>query len=449
MSSIVTKGVPAEEPEALHLAPRKPRVLIIGGGFAGIATARALNRSDVEIVLIDRRNHHIFQPLLYQVATAVLSPSEIATPIRQLEAKQANLDVVLADVIDIKPRARVVEAICPGLGVRKFTFDYLVVAAGMRPSYFGRDEFALHAPGLKSLNEAETIRTKILSAYELAETTEDDTERARQMTFVLVGAGPTGVELAASIAQMATVTLRDNFRKIDPRGSRILLLDAGKRVLPSFAESLSKKAARRLEKLGVEVRTGVKVENLDAEGVVAGGERIASATVIWTAGVAASPVIKMLGITTDRSGRAFVGPMLDIAEVPNVFVAGDAAAITQDGRPVPGVAQAAIQQGRFVGRVIARRVRGRKESRPFRYRSKGNMAVVGKNFAILEAGRLRSSGFLTWLIWAVLHVLALPQLQNRFRVQTQWFWSYLTGQRSSRLISEAPRPTEAVRKASP
>jgi NADH dehydrogenase len=449
MSSVMTKSFPAEKPQVLPPVPQKQRVLIIGGGFAGIAAARALKRSDVEIVLIDRRNHHIFQPLLYQVATAVLSPSEIAAPIRQLETRQANVDVVLGDVIDIKPRARVVEAICPGVGVRKFTFDYLVVAPGMRPSYFGRDEFALHAPGLKSLNEAESIRTKILSAYELAEATEDDTERARQMTFVLVGAGPTGVELAASIAQMATVTLRNNFRKIDPAETRILLLDAGKRVLPSFAESLSKKAARRLEKLGVEVRTGVKVENVDADGVVAGGERIASATVIWTAGVAASPVVKMLGTTTDRSGRAYVGPMLDIAELPNIFVAGDAAAITQDGHPVPGVAQAAIQQGRFVGRIIARRVRGRKEGRPFRYRSRGNMAVIGKNFAVLEAGWLRSGGLLTWLIWAVLHVMALPQLQNRFRVQTQWFWSYLTGQRSSRLISEAPRPTEAVRKGSP
>jgi NADH dehydrogenase len=235
------------------------------------------------------------------------------------------------------------------------------------------------------------------------------------------------------------VTLRKNFRKIDPAKSRIVLLDGGARVLPTFAESLSRKAAKRLTKLGVEVSTSVKVEKVDDQGVIAAGVRIPSATVLWTAGVSASPVVKMLGTTTDRAGRAFVGAFMDIAEAPNVFVVGDAATMTQDGHPVPGVAQAAIQQGRFVGRLIVNRVRGRKDGRPFRYRNKGNMAVVGKNFAILEAGYLRSSGFVTWLVWAALHVLALPQLQNRFRVQTQWFWSYLSGQRSSRLISEGPR----------
>ena len=404
----------------------------------------ALSRSDVEITLIDRRNHHIFQPLLYHVATAVLAPSEIATPIRQLEAKQKNLSVVLAEVTGINLGARTVEAVCPGLGIRKFAFDFLVVGAGMRPSYFGHDAFALHAPGLKSLNDAETIRTKILSAFELAEATDDELERGRQMTFVLVGAGPTGVELAASIAHMVSVTLRKNFRNIDPARSRIVLLDGGSRVLPTFAESLSMKTSKRLKKLGVEVQTGVKVEKVDEQGIIAAGERIPSATVLWTAGVAASPVVKMLGTKTDRAGRALVGPFLGIPEAADVFVAGDATSITQYGHPVPGVAQAAIQQGRFVGRLIVNRVKGRKDGRPFRYRSKGNMAVVGKNFAILEAGRLRTSGFLTWLVWAALHVLALPQLQNRFRVQTQWFWSYVTGQRSSRLISEAPRPIEAI-----
>ncbi|NEU96883.1 NAD(P)/FAD-dependent oxidoreductase [Bradyrhizobium uaiense] len=424
---------------------RRKRIVIIGGGFAGIAAARALNGTDAEVVLIDRRNHHIFQPLLYQVATAVLAPSEIATPIRQLEAAQKNLNVVLAEVTGISLDARTVEASHPGLGIRKIGFDYLVVAAGMRPSYFGHDEFALHAPGLKSLNEAENIRTKILSAFELAEATEDDAERARQMTFVLVGAGPTGVELAASIAHMVSITLRNNFRSIDPARSRIVLVDGGNRILPSFTESLSGKVERRLARLGVEVRTGLKVEKVDELGVVAGGERIASATVLWTAGVAASPVVGMLNTRIDRAGRAVVGPYMEIAEAGDVFVAGDATSLVQDDRPVPGVAQAAIQQGRFVGRLIANRVRGRKDGRPFRYRSKGNMAVVGKNFAILEAGHLRTSGFATWVVWAVLHVLALPQLQNRFRVQTQWLWSYLSGQRSSRLIAEAPRAIEPAK----
>lgn len=441
MNTVLTNSFPGESPSGAKATHLKKRVLIVGGGFGGIAAARALKRADVEVLLVDRRNHHIFQPLLYQVATAVLSPAEIATPIRQLEAKQKNLNVLLAEIRGVNFGDRTVEAVSPGIGGRKLSYDFLVVAAGMHPSYFGHDEFAPFAPGLKSLNDAESIRTKILSAFELAELTEDENERARQMTFVLVGAGPTGVELAASIAHLTSVTLRNNFRKIDPTKSRILLLDGGARVLPTFAESLSQKAAKRLAKLGVEVLTGVKVEKVDDKGVVAAGKRIPSAIVLWTAGVSASPVIKMLGTTTDRAGRAMVGPFMDIAEAPNVFVVGDAAAVTQDGHPVPGVAQAAIQQGRFVGHVIANRVKGRKDGRPFRYRNKGNMAVVGKNFAILEAGYLRSSGFVTWLVWAVLHVLALPQLQNRFRVQTQWFWSYISGQRSSRLISEAPRPS--------
>ena len=438
MTTVLTKSFPQEKPPLTKAVPDKKRVLIVGGGFAGIAAARALKRANVEITLIDRRNHHIFQPLLYQVATAVLSPSEIAAPIRQLEAKQKNLSVLLAEVKGINLGARTVEAICPGIGSRKLEYDFLVIATGMRPSYFGHDEFARFAPGLKSLNDAETIRTKILSAFELAESTDDEKERTRQMTFVLVGAGPTGVELAASIAQLVSVTLRKNFRKIDPAKSRIVLLDGGDRVLPTFAESLSRKATKRLAKLGVEVSTGVKVEKVDDQGVIAAGVRIPSATVLWTAGVSASPVVKMLGTQTDRAGRAVIGAFMDIPEAPNVFVVGDAATMTQDGHPVPGVAQAAIQQGQFVGHIIANR--GRKDGRPFRYRNKGNMAVVGKNFAILEAGHLRSSGFVTWLVWAALHVLALPQLQNRFRVLTQWFWSYLSGQRSSRLISEAPRP---------
>jgi NADH dehydrogenase len=408
MTTVLTKSFPEDRPLPAKAAIRKKRVLIIGGGFAGIAAARALKRADVEVTLIDRRNHHIFQPLLYQVATAVLAPSEIATPIRQLEAKQNNLSVILADVTGINIGIHTVEAICPGSGTRKFEYDFLVVATGMRPSYFGHDEFAANAPGLKNLNDAELIRTKLLSAFERAESTDDKNERARQMTFVLVGAGPTGVELAASIAHLISVTLRKNFRNIDPAKSKIVLLDGGARILPTFAESLSRKVAKRLGELGVQVLTGVKVEKVDEEGVVAAGARIPSATVLWTAGVAASPIVKMLGTKTDRAGRAFVGPFLDVPEAPDVFVAGDAAAMIQDGHPVPGVAQAAIQQGRFVGHLIANRARG-------------------------------TAGFATWLVWAMLHVMALPQLQNRFRVQTQWFWSYLSGQRSSRLISEAPR----------
>jgi len=416
----------------------RKRVVIIGGGFAGLAAARALRHADVDVFLIDRRNHHIFQPLLYQVATAVLSSAEIAAPIRQLEAKQRNVTVLLAEVTGVDLASRTVEASSPGAGVRKIAFDYLVVATGMRPSYFGHDEFARYAPGLKSLNDAETIRAKILGAFELAATTEDEAERAREMTFVLVGAGPTGVELAASLAQMVKVTLRGNFRRIDPAKASIILLDAGKRVLPTFAESLSRRVTRRLTKLGVKVVTGVKVETVDEQGVVAGGNRIPSATVLWTAGVAASPVPKMLGTKTDRAGRALVDPFLKVLDAPGVFVVGDAASLMQNEHPVPGVAQAAIQEGNYVGRLIAKELKGRKVRRPFRYFDKGNMAVVGKNYAVLERGWLRTSGVLTWLVWAFVHVLSLPQLQNRLRVQRQWLWSYFTGQRSSRLIPEPP-----------
>ena len=432
----------SEEATAVVDAPppsERKRVVIVGGGFAGLAAAHALRHADAEVVLIDRRNHHIFQPLLYQVATAVLSPAEIAAPIRQLEVKQRNLSVLLAEVTGVDVAARTIEASSPGVGVRKIAFDYLVVATGMRPSYFGHDEFARYAPGLKSLSDAETIRAKILGAFELATMTEDEGERARQMTFVLVGAGPTGVELAASLAQMVRVTLRGNFRRIDPSKSAIVLLDAANRVLPTFVEPLSRRVTRRLTKLGVKVLTGVKVETVDEQGVVAGGMRIPSATVLWTAGVAASPVPKMLGGKTDRAGRAIVDPFLNVADAPGVFVVGDAASVMQNEHPVPGVAQAAIQEGRYVGRLIANDLKGRKVKRPFRYFDKGNMAVVGKNYAVLERGRVRTSGFLTWLVWAFVHILSLPQLQNRLRVQRQWLWSYFTGQRGSRLIPESPR----------
>jgi NADH:quinone reductase (non-electrogenic) len=422
------------------MAPRqgRKRVIIIGGGFAGIATAQALRHTDAEVVVIDRRNHHIFQPLLYQVATAVLSPAEIAAPIRQLEAKHRNVSVLLAEVTGVDVASRTIEASSRGAGVHKIVFDYLVVATGMRPSYFGHDEFARYAPGLKSLSDAETIRAKILGAFELAAATEDENERTRQMTFVLVGAGPSGVELAGSLAHLVTVTLRGNFHRIDPSKSAIILLDASTRVLPTFAEAVSRKVTRRLEKLGVKVMTGIKVETVDEQGVIAGGKRIPSATVLWTAGVAASPIPKMLGTKTDRAGRALVDPFLKVVDAPGVFVVGDAASVKQNEHPVPGVAQAAIQEGRYVGRLIAIELKGQELKRPFRYFDKGNMAVVGKNYAVLERGRLYTGGFLTYLVWAFVHILSLPQLQNRLRVQNQWVWSYFTGQRSSRLIPEPP-----------
>src|SRR5215472_14680633 len=367
--SVMLAETRSDEATAVAEAPHRERkrLVIIGGGFAGIAAARALRRADVDVVLIDRRNHHIFQPLLYQVATAVLSPAEIAAPIRQLEVKQKNLSVLLAEVTGIDVAFRTIEASSPVVGALKIAYDYLVIATGMRPSYFGHDEFARFAPGLKSLSDAETIRAKILGAFELAATTDDERERARQMTFVLVGAGPTGVELAASLAQMVKVTLRGNFRRIDPAKASIILLDGAKRVLSTFAEPLSRRVTRRLAKLGVTVLTGVKVETVDEQGVIAAGSRIPSATVLWTAGVAASPLPKILGTKTDRAGRALVDPFLKVVDAPGVFVVGDAASVTQNGQPVPGVAQAAIQEGQYVGRLIASELKGREVKRPFHY----------------------------------------------------------------------------------
>ena len=424
----------------------RARVVIVGAGFAGVAAARAFAGSEADVILIDRRNHHIFQPLLYQVATAVLAPSEIAAPIRHLVGRQKNLNVLLGEVTGVDLDARTVAVNCPGVGAREAPFDFLVIAAGMRPSYFGHDEFARYAPGLKSLSDAETIRAKILGAYELADTIDDEIERARAMTFILVGAGPTGVELAASMAQMAALTLRGQFRRIDTAKSAIILIEGGARILPTFSERLAGKAARRLEKLGVKIMTGVKVEQIDENGVVANGNRIPSATVMWTAGVAPSPLVKQLGVKTDRAGRAAVGPFMDVEGVSGVFVVGDASSVVCKGRPVPGVAQAAIQQGRYVGRLISRQLEGREQKHPFRYFDRGNMAVVGKNFAILESGRLRMSGFVTWLVWVFLHLMSLPQLQNRLRVQRQWLWSYFTGQRSSRLIPEPPAAGQESRR---
>jgi NADH:ubiquinone reductase (H+-translocating) len=415
------------------------RVVIVGGGFAGVAAARALKRSEVEVLLIDRRNHHIFQPLLYQVATAMLAPAEVAAPLRQLAQQQRNLSVLLGEVLNVDLASHTLEVEPVGLPRRTVTFDYLIIATGVQPDYLGHNEFGKHSLSLKTLTDAELIRTRVLGAFELAELSEDADSRQRALTFVLVGAGPTGVELAASIAHMSRITLRANFRQVDPAATRILLLEGAKRVLPTFAETLSVKVERHLKRLGVEVRTGALVQLVDDTGVVVGGERINSSTVLWTAGVKASPVVQKLGATGDRAGRVSVGEHLNLEKHPRVFVVGDAASVVQDGHPLPGVAQVAIQQGRFVGELITAQVRGRSTSRPFRYRDRGNMAVVGRNFAILERGKLRLAGFATWIVWALLHIMFLPQLQNRLRVQTQWIWSYLTGQRSSRIILEPKR----------
>ena len=430
-------------------ARTRPHVVIVGAGFAGVAAAKALAHSDVDVLLLDRRNHHIFQPLLYQVATAVLAPSDVATPIRALAATQPNLTVELAEVTAIDPKARTVTAALPDGRAVKIGFDYLVVATGVRPSYFGHDEFAAYAPALKTLGDAEAIRSKILSAFELAELSDDPVERTRLTTFVLVGGGPTGVELAASIAQMAKVTLKKDFRRLHPDQTKVILLEGGERLLPTFDPKLSAAVTRQLGRLGVSVRTGSVAQAVDADGVVVAGERVRAATVLWTAGVAASPLAGQTGAPTDRAGRAQVGPRLETQDGSGIFVTGDTASLSQAGKPVPGVAQAALQQGAYVGRVVARRVRHQGEGPAFHYFNKGSMAVVGKDFAVLESPVMKMSGRLTWLVWALVHIMTLPRLQNQLRVNVQWLWSYFTGQRGSRLIAEPvstplPRPAQPV-----
>jgi len=413
-----------------------PHVIIVGGGFGGLAAARALKKAPVRVTLLDRLNHHLFQPLLYQVATAVLAPSEIASPIREVLRKQRNATVALLEVTRVDADARQVFFSYLDGAERSLPYDYLILATGVQQSYFGHDEFAPFAPGLKSLQDAEAMRAKLLKAFEIAEIEVDPAQHRDLLTFVLVGAGPTGVEMAGAIADMVRETLQSDFRRVDPRSARIILIEGAPRIVPTFAESLSRKAHARLTKMGVEIRTNARVETVDAEGVVVGGERIASRTVFWTAGVTPSPAGQWLQVETDRAGRVRVLPDLSVPGRPEVFVVGDTASLDQDGKPLPGVAQVAMQQGRHVGRSIARRVAGQAPPRPFHYFDKGNMAVIGRNFAILESGRWQLSGFVAWLAWAAIHIMFLPQAGNKVMVFTQWWWTYVTKQRGSRLILE-------------
>jgi len=411
-----------------------PRVVIVGGGFGGLAAAKALRKTNAQVILIDRQNHHLFQPLLYQVATSVLSPGQIASPIRGILRKQRNTTVLLGEVtrVDSDRRRVFVDSVDrEGVAVE---YDYLILATGASHSYFGHDEFEQFAPGLKSLADAVSIRNRILRAFEQAEAEEDPQSHRDLLTFVLVGAGPTGVEMASALADLVRRALRSEFRRIDPTSARIVLIDMGNRVLATFAEKLSAAARRRLEKLGVEVRLDQGVEHIDADGVIVAGERIASKTVIWTAGVAPSPAGKWLKAATDRAGRVRVQPDLTVTGHPEIFVIGDTASLDRDGHPLPGVAQVAMQQGRYAGTLIHRRIGAKPVPPPFRYFDKGNMAVVGKGFAVLQSGRLGLSGFLAWMAWAAVHLEFLGQSSLRVSVFVQWVWTYLTGQRGSRLI---------------
>ena len=411
-----------------------PRVVIVGGGFGGLAAAKALRKTNAQVILIDRQNHHLFQPLLYQVATSVLSPGQIASPIRGILRKQRNTTVLLGEVtrVDSDRRRVFVDSVDrEGVAVE---YDYLILATGASHSYFGHDEFEQFAPGLKSLADAVSIRNRILRAFEQAEAEEDPQSHRDLLTFVLVGAGPTGVEMASALADLVRRALRSEFRRIDPTSARIVLIDMGNRVLATFAEKLSAAARRRLVKLGVEVRLDHGVEHIDADGVIVAGERIASKTVIWTAGVAPSPAGKWLKAATDRAGRVRVQPDLTVTGHPEIFVIGDTASLDRDGHPLPGVAQVAMQQGRYAGTLIHRRIGAKPVPPPFRYFDKGNMAVVGKGFAVLQSGRLGLSGFLAWMAWAAVHLEFLGQSSLRVSVFVQWVWTYLTGQRGSRLI---------------
>jgi NADH:ubiquinone reductase (H+-translocating) len=423
------------------------RIVIVGGGFGGLATARALKHASAEILLIDRTNHHLFQPLLYQVATTVLSPAQIGSPIREIVRHQENTIVILGELMGVdKDRKRAFVSTADRENV-PLSYDYLVLATGVTHSYFGHNEFEKFAPGLKGLADAEAIRNKILQAFEQAEAEEDPSRHRELLTFVLVGAGPTGVELAGAMAVLVRSTLKSDFRRIDPASARIVLVDRGPRVLGTFSKELSEAAKQRLEKLGVEVRLGQSVEHIDVDGVVVGGERIASKAVIWTAGVTPSPAGNWLGAETDHSGRVRIQNDLSIPGHPEIFVIGDTASLDQDGKPLPGVAQVAMQQGRYVGKLIQRRIGGKSAQKPFRYFDKGNMAVVGKGFAVLQSGKFHLSGLTAWLAWAAIHLQFLANSSLRLSVFLQWVWTYLTGRRGARLIINHHRAPAELAKA--
>lgn len=408
---------------------KPPKVVILGGGFGGLYCARTLRRTAAGVTLVDRSNFHLFQPLLYQVATASLSPGDIASPLRHVLRRQDNVEVWMGEAVDVDVESRTVVLADGRLG-----YDYLVVATGATHAYFGHDEWAERAPGLKTVEDAVELRGRFLVAFEAAEREADAAARRRHLTFVVVGAGPTGVELAGAMAEIARRDMPRDFRAIDTTTARILLLEGSPRVLPTYPESLSAKARRQLERLGVEVRTDAFVTRIEQDAVYVGDERIEAANVFWAAGVAASPLGARLGAPLDKAGRVLVEPDLSIPGHPEVFVVGDLAQVRQDGGQVPGVAQAAMQGGRHAARQIARDLAG-KPRRPFRYRDKGNLATIGRAAAVADLGRLKLSGFPAWFVWVFIHILYLIGFRNRLVVLIQWAWAYLWHHRAIRLIT--------------
>jgi NADH dehydrogenase len=406
-----------------------PHVVVVGGGFAGLDAARGFARADVRVTLLDRHNYHLFQPLLYQVATAALSPGDIASPIRWILRKQKNVQVLLANVESIDASRNVVVTDRAAI-----TYDYLIVATGAAHSYFGHPEWAARAPGLKTLDDALEIRRQVLLAFEAAEREPDADRQRRLLTFVIVGGGPTGVELAGALAEIARQSLPQDFRSIRPETARILLIEGGHDVLGTFAPGLRQHARRSLEALGVEVITGKVVTQIDAHGVTVGGESIPAQTVLWAAGVAASPIARSLGVPLDRAGRVTTLPTLALAEHPNVYVVGDLCAFTENGKLLPGVAQVAMQQGAHAAANVLRAVR-REPQTPFHYRDYGTMATIGRNAAVGDVFGLKISGLIGWLFWIFLHIFWLIGFRNRILVMTEWAWSYITQQRQVRLIT--------------
>jgi NADH:ubiquinone reductase (H+-translocating) len=412
------------------VSPSRPQVIVIGGGFAGLWCTRALAKAPLDITLIDRANHHLFQPLLYQVATAGLSAGDIAAPLRHILRAQRNVTVRLGEVTEIDVDARRV-GLADGASV---AYDGLLVASGATHAYFGHDEWAAHAPGLKTLDDAMTLRGRLLLAFEHAESATTEAERDAWLTFAIVGGGPTGLELAGTLAEIARHTLAGEFRRIDPARARVQLIEAGPRVLAGFPPELSEKAAKQLRNLGVQVLTGAPVQSIDAEGYVRGGERTVARTVLWAAGVAASPLGRLLGAPLDRAGRVRVEPDLSLPGHPEVFVAGDLAALTQaNGKPVPGVAPAAKQMGAHVARNIAARLAGRPTT-PFAYQDYGNLATIGRMAAVVDLRGLKFSGLLAWWFWLAAHVFFLIGFRNRFTVLINWAWAYWTYQRHARVV---------------
>ena len=414
---------------------KRPVVVIVGAGFGGLAAVRTLRNEAVDIILVDQRNHHLFQPLLYQVATAWLSPADIAAPIRSVFSKQENLIVVLGRVIGVDVAAHTVR-IDNGVRQSDLAYDHLVLATGARHDYFGNNQWEGFAPGLKTIEDALAIRERLLTAFEMAEMATDAAERDANLTIVIVGAGATGVEMAGSIAELAKAALVKDFRRIDPRQARVLLVEAGQRVLPAFPEDLSAAAKRSLERLGVVVKVDSRVTDCDANSVTLGGERIAAATIIWAAGVKASPAAVWLGANADRAGRVLVEPDFGVAGCPGVFVIGDTASLVDAvGQRVPGVAPAAKQAGRYVAQLIQARLHGGAKPGPFRYRNPGNMATIGRRAGVADFGWISLRGPIAWWLWGIVHIYFLIDFRSRLSVSINWLWSFLTYKRGARLIT--------------